>query len=109
MATEIVAEAGKMILGAVIGGLITAATALPMLNTKLTKLRDEVSTMKETCTTCRSGVTQSLQNLSLDVKHHHEDDEKHYTKASDRMLNDILSRVTRIENSLLADVRRGEA
>lgn len=100
MAYEIVAEAGKMLGSALAGGLVTAASALPYLNSKLTQLTTEVTLMKESNTTYQGGITADLATLRKKVDDHHTDDDKHYTKASDKLLNDILERVMRIESRL---------
>lgn len=102
MAFELVAEAGRVLVGALIGGAITAATALPMMNTKLAKLTTEVVSMKESCTTCKTGLDKAVDTLTAKVDAHHEDDDRHYTKASDKLLNDILTRVMRIETRMFS-------
>jgi hypothetical protein len=101
MSSEFFTEAGKVLLGAVIGGALTAATALPVLNTKLAKTTTVITAMKDSCITCRSGFDTTLTTLGEAVRVHHEDDEKHNTKASHILLQDILTRVMRIEDKLV--------
>jgi hypothetical protein len=100
MSSEFFVDAGKIVVSAIVGGALTAATALPMFNIKLTKLAGEVRSMKESCAVCKAGTEKSLTTLDTEVRAHHEDDEKHYTRASDKLMNDILTRVMRIESKL---------
>lgn len=101
MSSEFFAEALKVAAGAIIGGLITASTALPYINNRLTKLYTEVDNMKSGCTVCRTSVDKSLEKITDSVNDHHADDERHNSGTSRELLADILARVMRIESRLL--------
>ena len=100
MSSEFIAEAGKLLLAALVGGLATSATALPIFNNKLTKVTTELQTLKESCVSCKAAMGNAVEGLSKKVTEHHEDDEKHNNKSSEKLLNDILNRVMRIENRM---------
>ena len=100
MSSEFFAEAVKVGIGAIIGGLITAATALPYLNNRLTELHTEVTNMKDGCTTCKASVGKSLEKITDNINTHHADDERHNSGTSHALLADILARVMRIETRL---------
>lgn len=94
-------EVIKYAVSTLLGGLATAATALPYFHNKLTKLETEVSDMKSDCTTCKSGFERALERLLDNVADHHQDDAKHNNPYSAQLLTDILARVSRIEAHLI--------
>lgn len=98
---------GETLIGAAIGCLATAAAAMPIYNSKLSKLQEALNGMEKSCVTCKAGVERSIETLAKTVATHHEDDEKHTSKASATILTDILNRVMRIESRLFNGNRQG--
>lgn len=100
MSGEFFAEAIKVGVGALVGGLITAASALPYFNNRLTRITTEVEIMKSGCTACRVSVDKTMEKITESVNDHHSDDERHNSGTSHALLADILARVMRIETRL---------
>jgi len=100
VSSEFFAEAVKVGIGALVGGLATAASALPYFNNRLTKITTEVEIMKLGCTACKTSVDKSIEKLTESVNEHHSDDERHNSGTSHALLADILARVMRIETRL---------
>lgn len=100
MSSEFFVDALKIGISALVGGLVTAASALPYFNNKLTKITTEVEIMRSGCTTCKSSVEKSIERINESVNDHHSDDERHNSGTSHALLADILARVMRIETRL---------
>jgi gas vesicle protein len=96
-----VADIVRVVIGAVIGGVVTAASALPYFNNKITKLNEKVENMKSHCASCQASTGEAIKELVTTVQDHHQDDGKHNNSASHTLLLDILNRVTRIESNLI--------
>jgi len=90
----------QMIISALVGGLVTAVTALPLFNNRLAVLRSEVDSMRNGCTSCRASVEKSIEKLVESVNVHHSDDDRHNNGTNQVLLADILTRVMRIETRL---------
>lgn len=99
-------DIASMVISALLGGLVTALTALPFFYNRLTKVSTEVDIMRIGCATCRSSVEKNLEKIVESVNTHHSDDERHNSGTSQVLLADILTRVMRIETRLFTGHRQ---
>ncbi|MFA5352616.1 MAG: hypothetical protein WC291_00130 [Thermodesulfovibrionales bacterium] len=95
------AEILKIGLAAIAGGVITALGSMPVYNNRITKLTTEVEQMKSGCSMCKSAVDRTIEKMTENITAHHIDSTIHNNAASSLILNDILTRVMRIETRLL--------
>jgi hypothetical protein len=99
--TSAAPDIASMVMSALLGGLVTALTALPFFYNRLTKVSTEVDIMRTGCATCKSSVEKNIEKLVESVNTHHSNDERHNSGSSQVLLADILTRVMRIESRLL--------
>ena len=92
---------GQAIITAGVGGLVTAGGGIIYMRVQMEKLKTQVGNVKENCTTCRKDVEKNLDSIHTSINQHHSDADKHNTKSSTSMLEDILKRVTRIEDRMI--------
>lgn len=84
--------------GALVGGAITGVSAWVAITSRVKALEVKAENIDQKITTCQS----EREICRSSIRDHHENsDDKHVTPALTDMIQDILKRVTRVEDKLM--------
>jgi hypothetical protein len=90
-------------MGAILGGIITAAGSWTAINTKVGNVETALNSLTKSVITCQTEREQCRRSM----RDHHEDTNNHVGDALMTIITDIQSRIVRIETKLMNGSYKG--